>query len=266
MSFFRNVPFVPGGLLESTKEPSNITTSNDTNEASDFYRSILALPSDASKDRAECQRRQQERRRRRLNAIISGKIPAQPAVSPVSTSGITKARRRRPNTTSETLAPEKSVDPSVPAPAVQEDCGPAADNESIWCSTCEMTIHRDDAFRHRHGTAHLVSQDSAIRSLDSLMLGSSNKGFKMMLSSGWDCEKGLGAEGQGRRHPIATQLRPDRRALGSANVPKKLVTHKIEEIESARRGMALLTADDHRRKAKQESQERVAMMKYMKSI
>ena len=56
----------------------------------------------------------------------------------------------------------------------------------------------------------------------------------MLVNSGWEYEKGLGAEGQGARHPVATRLKHDRLALGSTGVGKKVVTHTFEEIETSR--------------------------------
>lgn len=56
----------------------------------------------------------------------------------------------------------------------------------------------------------------------------------MLINSGWDYEKGLGAEGQGARHPVATRLKHDRLALGAAGTSRKLVTHTFEEIEKSR--------------------------------
>ncbi|KAG0222974.1 G patch domain and ankyrin repeat-containing protein 1 [Actinomortierella wolfii] len=231
-----------------------------------FYRSVVSLPSDATpKSKVEHYNRQLERKRQRLTAIISGKIPTKPAMLSANTAGITKSKRENSVITGSSNSTVLSI-----SDVHRVEKG-ASDSERIWCSTCLLKVHKDDALRHQHGTAHLLSQDSAIRPLDSLILSPNNKGFKMMLKSGWDYEKGLGAQGQGRRHPIATQLRQDRRSLGSANEPKKVVTHKIEEIESARQkasdsgNKVIFTAKDHHQKARQENQERLAMMKYMKS-
>lgn len=55
----------------------------------------------------------------------------------------------------------------------------------------------------------------------------------MLVNSGWDYEKGLGVDGQGTRHPVATRLKHDRLALG-AEKTKKVVTHTFEEIEKSR--------------------------------
>ncbi|KAF9905638.1 G patch domain and ankyrin repeat-containing protein 1 [Linnemannia zychae] len=109
----------------------------------------------------------------------------------------------------------------------------------IFCEPCQMEVREDDVDRHRRGTAHLMSQELPIKPIDALTLGHENKGFRMLLSSGWDYDKGLGAEGQGARHPVATRLKHDRLALGAAGTSKKLVTHTYEEIEQSR---AKLTA------------------------
>ncbi|KAF9580587.1 hypothetical protein BGW38_002702, partial [Lunasporangiospora selenospora] len=66
-----------------------------------------------------------------------------------------------------------------------------------FCDSCQMEVRKDDMDRHRKGTAHLMSQESPIKPLDSLTLGHKNKGFKMLLKAGWDYDKGLGVEGQG---------------------------------------------------------------------
>ncbi|KAF9306769.1 G patch domain and ankyrin repeat-containing protein 1 [Linnemannia elongata] len=134
-----------------------------------------------------------------------------------------------------------------------------------------MEVRKDDLDRHRRGTAHLMSQELPVKPIDTLTLGHENKGFRMLVNSGWEYEKGLGAEGQGVRHPVATRLKHDRLALGAAGTSKKLVTHTFEEIEKSRaKPLAKtdrrvpLNADDYRKKAEKERRDRVRMMIYMK--
>ncbi|KAF9929710.1 G patch domain and ankyrin repeat-containing protein 1 [Linnemannia zychae] len=141
----------------------------------------------------------------------------------------------------------------------------------VYCESCQMEIKKDDLDRHRRGTAHLMSQESSIKPIDTLTLGHENKGFRMLVKSGWDYEKGLGIEGQGARHPVATRLKHDRLAIGAAGTSKKFITHTFEEIEQSRskpitksNRRVPLTADDHRKKAEKERKDRVRMMLYMK--
>ncbi|KAF9123143.1 G patch domain and ankyrin repeat-containing protein 1 [Mortierella sp. 14UC] len=141
----------------------------------------------------------------------------------------------------------------------------------VFCEPCQMEVRKDDLDRHRRGTAHLMSQELPIKPIDALTLGHENKGFRMLVSSGWDYDKGLGAEGQGVRHPVATRLKHDRLALGAAGTSKKLVTHTFEEIEQSRTKPTAksnrrvpLSADDYRKQAEKERRDRVRMMIYMK--
>ncbi|KAF8936123.1 G patch domain and ankyrin repeat-containing protein 1 [Haplosporangium gracile] len=141
----------------------------------------------------------------------------------------------------------------------------------VLCEPCQMEVRQDDLNRHRRGTAHLMSQELPVKPIDTLTLGYENKGFRMLVNSGWDYEKGLGAEGQGARHPVATRLKHDRLALGAAGTSKKVVTHTFEEIEGSRAKRVTksdrrvpLNADDYRKKAEKERRDRVRMMTYMK--
>ncbi|KAF9091648.1 G patch domain and ankyrin repeat-containing protein 1 [Mortierella sp. AD031] len=142
----------------------------------------------------------------------------------------------------------------------------------VLCEPCQMEVRKDDLNRHRRGTAHLMSQESPIKPIDALTLGHENKGFRMLVNSGWEYEKGLGAEGQGARHPVATRLKHDRLALGAVGTSKKLVTHTFEEIEQSRTKPATakskrrvpLSAEDYRKKAEKERRDRVHMLMYMK--
>ncbi|KAF9988528.1 hypothetical protein BGZ65_000598 [Modicella reniformis] len=142
----------------------------------------------------------------------------------------------------------------------------------VLCESCQIEVREDDLDRHRQGTAHLMSQESSIKPLDTLTLGYENKGFRILVNNGWDYEKGLGAKGQGARHPVATRLKHDRLALGAVGTSKKVVTHTFEEIEKSRskpttkpNRRVLLNLQDYRRMAEKERQDRLKMMNYMKS-
>ncbi|GJJ70246.1 hypothetical protein EMPS_02595 [Entomortierella parvispora] len=143
----------------------------------------------------------------------------------------------------------------------------------VLCKPCEMEVREADWERHQSGTAHLMSKESPIQPMDRLKLGLENKGFRMLINSGWDYDKGLGVQGQGARHPVATRLKHDRLALGAAGTSKKVITHTIEEIEASRtktdtaksKRRVPLNAEDYRRKAVKENKDRVNLMAYMKA-
>lgn len=142
--------------------------------------------------------------------------------------------------------------------------------ETLWCESCDILIAKLDYKRHIQGTAHMVSNKSE-PAPDLLSLSGGNVGFKMMKSQGWKYEDGLGPEGQGRRHPIATVLKQDRLCIGHEETGRKVVTHKYKEIEKkavARQRMDALNKKDPgkeiARKTKAETERRVAILRYMK--
>lgn len=148
---------------------------------------------------------------------------------------------------------------------------PPPAKKTVWCESCEMTITEADYKRHIQGTAHMVSRKIECEPVDTLTLGGSNVGFRMLTSQGWKYKEGLGKEGQGRRHPIATVFKQDRLCIGHENSGRKVVTHTHQEIErkaiERQRKMEEQKKDPGKKiakKAKAESRKRVAMLHYLK--
>ncbi|KAF9296841.1 G patch domain and ankyrin repeat-containing protein 1 [Linnemannia elongata] len=271
-TYYKDIVFVPSGSL-SINNPTASTSSTrsreeDVNEIREFYKSVLAMPKTES----------QPVRRRKRNILKQVSKP-------------TKSSPPSGTVTSNPTALPGSMSNSA---SVKSDCATTAANRTIKhyftptrikhslkyidkTNTTEQTsnvgrnLRKDDLDRHRRGTAHLMSQELPVKPIDTLTLGHENKGFRMLVNSGWEYEKGLGAEGQGARHPVATRLKHDRLALGAAGTSKKLVTHTFEEIEKSRAKPIAksdrrvpLNADDYRKKAEKERRDRVRMMIYMK--
>lgn len=144
------------------------------------------------------------------------------------------------------------------------------ENSMVKCESCNMLIRRGSMTRHIRGTAHMVSAD-ILKAPDFLVLNETNVGFKMLRSQGWEYEQGLGAAGQGRRHPIATALKPNRLGIGHPESSRKRVTHTWQQVESQhqkkQRGEVLPKPSGKQiaRAARKESKKRVAMLNYMNS-
>jgi hypothetical protein len=58
-------------------------------------------------------------------------------------------------------------------------------------------------------------------------------GYQLLKKEGWQHGRGLGANGEGHRYPIATQLKLDRLGLGHQSASKPQITHTQEDIDSA---------------------------------
>ncbi|KAI1315949.1 G patch domain and ankyrin repeat-containing protein 1 [Mortierella claussenii] len=301
-TFYRDIAFVPSGTLAMNME--TLTRAGTREEAADvreFYKTVLAMPRTAAPQKKKRQKQQQrtpassdtlEEAASKPTAIVvhetleqiaprSSSAPPSPSrVSPSSPSSA-PASPFTNNIKSISAASTTTIPIVVSTPeaadvvrrnwqASQGSTRVVAEGH-VLCESCQIEVREDDLDRHRRGTAHLMSEESPIKPLDTLTLGHSNKGFRMLVNSGWDYEKGLGAEGQGARHPVATRLKHDRLTLGAAGVGKKLVTHTFEEIEQSRTKPTAksnrrvpLSLEDYRRKAEKERRERVRMMNYMK--
>lgn len=104
----------------------------------------------------------------------------------------------------------------------------------FWCETCNdfVTQNLDD---HLRSIVHLV-EDSSHPSKH-YFLSESNKGYQILkYKMNWTEEQGLGANNQGRLDPIPSQLRSDRKGLGSSgNLDPKVTHFKANDISAVQR-------------------------------
>ncbi|KAF9101107.1 G patch domain and ankyrin repeat-containing protein 1 [Mortierella sp. GBA35] len=277
-TYYKDIVFVPSGALTMDKAASNSSTpsstrKDDANEIREFYKSVLAMPKSEA---------QPVRRKKNVVKQVSSRTPTETMatkseVQYSSGSSSTSESTTTPLQTTSTAAPstqptQHSIPCTVPSKFTDEGATAGTPSTPSTPGSIPMEVRKDDLNRHRRGTAHLISQESPIKPIDALTLGHENKGFRMLVNSGWEYEKGLGAEGQGARHPVATRLKHDRLALGAVGTSKKLVTHTFEEIEQSRTKPATakskrrvpLSAEDYRKKAEKERRDRVHMLMYMK--
>ncbi|KAG0337600.1 hypothetical protein BG000_005229 [Podila horticola] len=283
-TFYRDIAFVPSGTL-ALKQSADATAETlqstkrikDAADVRAFYKSVLAMPRSVALRKKKPKVRNLHTTQPELSkepskstsSSSSAQHPSSPTPGPsaISAPG-TKTNKRAPGNIGKTVMAKDFhrnwLCSHVPADEKSAD-------GSVFCEDCQIQVQIKDLERHNQGTAHLVSQESSVKPLDTLTLGHSNKGFRMLVNSGWDCEKGLGSDGQGTRHPIATRLKHDRLALG-AEKTKKVVTHTFEEIEKSRTKPTAkssrrvpLSAEDYRRKAEKERLDRISLMAYMKT-
>lgn len=96
------------------------------------------------------------------------------------------------------------------------------DNEEKFCNDCK-NVYKVSKIVHERSIAHLLT----LKKYDISTfyhIPENNKGFQMMLKSGWDKNKGLGVNADGRKFPIKTVFKKDRSCIGkNKEVPK--VTH-----------------------------------------
>lgn len=101
-------------------------------------------------------------------------------------------------------------------------------NELVSCDVCGEGYLKSEEKSHFASTVHLF-YDQSKEVGTSYSIPDHNKGFQMMLRSGWNLNEGLGPEGSGRKNPIKTKLKQDRLGLGvendNNNKKKERVSH-----------------------------------------
>ena len=99
-----------------------------------------------------------------------------------------------------------------------------------------------------------------------------NRGFQMMLSSGWDRKRGLGPSGSGKLFPVKTTLKRDRTGLGHESVKAaSKVTHfdandvsSVADVAADRRERQ--STFDKRRKSKTLAKEKLKEVEFRREF
>ncbi|XP_076635552.1 uncharacterized protein LOC143348814 [Colletes latitarsis] len=83
----------------------------------------------------------------------------------------------------------------------------------FYCKICKVNFYQTSWKKHETSTLHIFNTKPK---LSNAMYGitKQNKGYQMLLSTGWDEQGGLGPSGKGIKYPIKTCLKIDRKGIG----------------------------------------------------
>lgn len=97
-------------------------------------------------------------------------------------------------------------------------------NTQFYCEICKTTFQETTLKKHESSTLHIFNMKPKLKHA---MYGITrqNKGYRMLLNTGWDEEAGLGPSGKGIKYPIKTCLKMDRKGLGQLVENEYKVTH-----------------------------------------
>lgn len=133
----------------------------------------------------------------------------------------------------------------------------------FFCDVCNKNVSQTEGENHETSTVHLFNRKLKPKP-DSFLIPPGNRGYQLMLKSGWDGEKGLGSRGQGQRYPVKTVLKRDRQCLGEvekATRKQAKVTHfgpfDQNAIEKQRERKPRTSTLSKRDKRKQEKKSQV---------
>lgn len=96
--------------------------------------------------------------------------------------------------------------------------------EVYRCDICNRTF--PDRVEHLSSIEHNICASKGKRIPAYYAIPASNKGYQLMLKGGWDRESGLGRDGSGKKYPIKTTQKKDRKGLGHA---KRIDREKLQE-------------------------------------
>ena len=136
-------------------------------------------------------------------------------------------------------------------------------SQPFYCDVCMFDVDSSSKAAHSSSTIHQFSCQHK-PNVSAYMIPKSNRGFQMMLHNGWDPDRGLGREGQGRQFPIKTVLKRDRLGLGMSSRATKhpRVTHFAPMDHSAVRNQRWRPSDiGDKRKGKGCKKERLQELK-----
>lgn len=98
------------------------------------------------------------------------------------------------------------------------------ENTNFYCDICKRNFRETTVKKHETSTLHIFNTKPK---LPNAIYGISkrNKGYQMLLNTGWDEEGGLGPSGKGIKYPIKTTLKMDRKGLGQLGEVESRITH-----------------------------------------
>ena len=98
------------------------------------------------------------------------------------------------------------------------------DVESFYCDVCKIVFTESSRLNHETSTLHIFNGNPKLRNAY-YGIPRQNKGYQILLNTGWDEENGLGPSGEGQKYPVKTILKRDRKGLGQEKKDTPRVTH-----------------------------------------
>lgn len=97
-------------------------------------------------------------------------------------------------------------------------------NPIVYCDVCKATFQETTPQKHETSTLHIFNTKPKLK-LAMYGISRQNKGYRMLLNTGWDEEAGLGPSGKGIKYPVKTCLKTDRKGLGQSVESEYKITH-----------------------------------------
>uniref|UniRef100_A0AC34FCA1 G-patch domain-containing protein n=1 Tax=Panagrolaimus sp. ES5 TaxID=591445 RepID=A0AC34FCA1_9BILA len=108
----------------------------------------------------------------------------------------------------------------------------ASSSSSNFCEHCNQTFINIQA--HHCSIVHIVNTSQPPRPGYAYGIPTSNVGYQMLKETGWKEEIGLGKEGEGRKYPLKTMLKRDRKGLGLDKLQSKVTHFEAGDLDAVK--------------------------------
>lgn len=96
------------------------------------------------------------------------------------------------------------------------------------CDICNKTY--PDETEHLSSTVHNINASRGKKIPTNYVIPESNRGYQIMIKGGWDKETGLGPDGSGKKYPLRTTQKKDRKGLGHGKI-KPSIKEKEKPVQ-----------------------------------
>lgn len=96
------------------------------------------------------------------------------------------------------------------------------------CDICNKTY--PDETEHLSSTVHNINASRGKKIPTNYVIPESNRGYQIMIKGGWDKETGLGPDGSGKKYPLRTTQKKDRKGLGHEKI-KPFIKEKEKPVQ-----------------------------------
>lgn len=102
--------------------------------------------------------------------------------------------------------------------------------EPFVCHTCGGKTFNSKE-EHLSSTIHNINASKGRKIPTKYVIPQSNKGYQIMLKTGWDRETGLGPDGSGTKYPIKAIQKIDKKGLGHEKKKLKIANDKLDALK-----------------------------------
>jgi len=133
-----------------------------------------------------------------------------------------------------------------------------------YCNVCSLT-YKDTKASHEKSIAHIFNMG---KKSDSTFYGipENNKGFQMMLRSGWNKNKGLGLNCDGRKFPVKTVLKRNRACIGGTKEAAKITHFGPNDCSSVQKHIQPRPAIERNNTLQKRKREKMLQKQRLKEI